>query len=213
MRPSRRQRREEVTAFLQKGDFSGLAALAGREPLVPEILLQYCYAPDTLLTWRAMEGLGHVAAAHPGQVRRVINRLLWLLNEDSGSFGWGAAAALGEIARHQLPLVEDIVSMFCGYLEEEFSLAPMLWGIGRLAEVHPEVLDEVIPFILPGLRHPDAHVRGLAAWCVGRLRAARAREDLAALLTDERPVRLYDQGDFVDTSVSLLARQALEALG
>jgi hypothetical protein len=212
MAPQRRHLREAVKRFLEQGDFPGLAALAGREPMIPEILLQYCYDPGTLITWRAMEGLGHVAAAHPGQVRRLITRLLWLLNEDSGSFGWGAAAALGEIARRQLSLVEEIIPMFVGFLDEDFSRAPMLWGIGRLAAVHPQALEEVIPYLRPGLKDPDPQVRGLTAWCLGRLRVEEARADLAALVGDDHPVRLYDAGGFVEATVGRLAGEALAAM-
>jgi len=153
-----------------------------------------------------------VAHGHPSQVQKIIARLLWLLNEDSGSFGWGAAAALGEIGRHELSVVIDIIPMFCGYLEETFSRAPMLWGIGRLAEVHPGELDEVRPFILPYLEDKDPQVRGLSAWALGKLREQDARGRLEKLLDDEGPVELYDKGELRRTTVAQLTREALAAL-
>ena len=143
------------------------------QPGVGEALLQFLYDPHDLLHWRALEGLGHLAGAHPEQVRKLISRLLWLLNEDSGSFGWGAAAALGEIGRGNIALVNDIISMFCGFLEEEFSLAPMLWGIGRLAEKHADRLHEVLPMIVPFLTSSEAQVRALTAWALGKAGCSR----------------------------------------
>jgi hypothetical protein len=142
----------------------------------------------------------------------VINRLLYLLNEDSGSTGWGAAAALGEIGRRQLAVIVEIIPMFCGFLEQKFSRGPMLWGIGRLAAVHPEALEEVTPFILPCLQEAEAEVRGLAAWCAGRLNLGEAKEGLLALLNDHRQVQVYDQGQINSTTVSRLAEAALAAL-
>jgi hypothetical protein len=163
---SRAALRREVIGLLDQADYAGLVELAGREAFVVPILLQFLYDPRDLLHWRALEGLGQVAREHPRQVGKIINRLLWLLNEDSGSFGWGAAAALGDIARHNLSVVAEIIPMFCGFLEAPFSRAPMLWGIGRLAEVHPEVLEEVRPFILPCLTDADPLVRALSAWAL-----------------------------------------------
>jgi len=159
-----------------------------------------------------MEGLGHVAHGHPHLVQKVISRLLWLLNEDSGSFGWGAAAALGEIGRHELTVVYDIIPMFCGFLDETFSRVPMLWGIGRMAAVHPEKLHEVVPCLLACLEDSDPQARGLSAWALGNLREQQAAEPLKKLLDDEQQVELYDQGELRRTTVARLARQALAAL-
>ncbi len=204
--------RERLNDLLRQADFAGLVALAGRERMVVRLLLQYFYDPGELLHWRALEGLGHVAAAYPGQVQKVVGRLLWLLNEDSASIGWGAAAALGEIGRHNLAVVRDIIPMFCGFLEEAFSRAAMLWGMGRLAEAHPEVLSDVGPFVLPCLTDPDPGVRALAAWCAGRMRLTAAREALMALTDDPAAFRLYEAGDFRQTTVGELAREALARL-
>ncbi|MCL6621501.1 MAG: HEAT repeat domain-containing protein [Syntrophobacterales bacterium] len=204
--------RERLHALLEEADFGGVVQLAAREGAVVRLLLQYLYDPEDLLHWRALEGLGHVAAAYPRQVQKVIGRLLWLLNEDSASVGWGAAAALGEIGRHNLAVVQDIIPMFCGFLEEEFSRAPMLWGVARLAEVHPEALAEVAPYVLPCLQDADPKVRALAAWCAGRLHLLSARESLTALRGDASGFRLYDQGRFRQTTVGELAREALELL-
>jgi hypothetical protein len=209
---SRAALRKEINALLREGNFSELVTLAGHEIHVAGLLMQYLYDPHDTLHWRALEGLGHVAHGHPSQVQKIITRLLWLLNEDSGSFGWGAAAALGEIGRHELSVVVDIIPMFCGYLEETFSRAPMLWGIGRLAEVHPGELDEVRPFILPSLEDKDPQVRGLSAWALGKLREQDARGRLEKLLNDEGPVELYDKGELRRTTVAQLTREALAAL-
>ncbi len=209
---SRRALREQVRTLLQAADFTGLAQLAAQVRGLPELLLMFSYDPTDLLSWRAVEGLGYVAAAQPHQVQKIIHRLLYLLNEDSGSAGWGAAAALGEIARHHLPLMRDIIPMFCGFLEEQFSRPGMLWGIARLAEVNPQVLKETIPFLLPCLRDPDPKVQGLSAWCLGRLKAPEAREALGALQDNEQEVQIYDRGGLNRTTVGQLAREALAAL-
>jgi hypothetical protein len=209
---SRTALRQEIRKLLEEGNFPELVDKAGRETHVTSLLMQFLYDPHDPLHWRAMEGLGHVAHGHPPEVRKIISRLLWLLNEDSGSFGWGAAAALGEIGRHELPVVSEIIPMFCGFLEETFSRVPMLWGIGRMAKVHPEELKEVVPYLLPCLADTDPQVRGLSAWALGNLKEPEAREPLNKMLTDESPVTLYDEGKVQSTTVAQLARKALASL-
>lgn len=209
---SRSALRREIQDLLQEGAYPDLVALAGQESPVTALLIQFLFDPHDPLFWRALEGLGHVAYGHPQQVQKIITRLLWLLNEDSGSAGWGAAAALGEIGRHELSVVADIIPMFCGFLEEPFSRVPMLWGIGRMAQVYPEKLHEVVPYLLPCLEDDSPQVRGLSAWALGRLKEQEARGRLTELLEDEGPVDLYDQGELRRTTVAQIAREALAAL-
>jgi hypothetical protein len=209
---NRRVLREQLIKLLRAGDFSPLVELAGQDQRVGELLLQFIYDPHDLLHWRALEGLGQVAGAHPEQVQKLISRLLWLLNEDSGSFGWGAASALGEIGRGKISLVKEIIPMFCGFLEEEFSRAPMLWGIGRLAELHPDRLNEVLPKLVPFLTSTDPQVRALAAWSLGKAGYGGATGELQALLQDDSPVEVYDRGELRRTTVAQIGREALASL-
>jgi len=208
----RRQLREKIVPLLQAGDFPALTKLAGQESGVAAILMQFLYEPGALLYWRALEGLGQVAGSHPEQAGKLVNRLLYLLNEDSGSNGWGAAAALGEIGRNQIALVKEIIPMFIGILAEPFSQASMLWGVGRLAEVQAELLHEVLPEIVPFLTSPEPQLRGLAAWGLGKARYRPAAEAIQALTGDEHPVQLYDRGRLLETTVGQLAREALASL-
>jgi hypothetical protein len=212
LRLSRPQLREKIVTLLQAGDFSALTKLAGQESGVAAILMQFLYDPGALLYWRALEGLGLVAGAQPQQVHKLINRLLYLLNEDSGSNGWGAAAALGEIGRNRVALVQEIIPMFVGFLEEPFSQEPMLWGVGRMAEVYPELLHEVVPVIVPFLTNPEPQLRALAAWGLGKARYRPAAGAIQALTGDEKPVELYDRGRLTHTTVEQVAQEALAAL-
>lgn len=201
-----------ISGFLREANFSALVELAAADQRVGEVLLQFLYDPHDLLHWRALEGLGRVAGSQPEQVKGLIPRLIWLLNEDSGSFGWGAAAALGEIGRGNISLVQEIIPMFCGFLEEDFSREPMLWGIGRLAEVNPDRLIEVLPMLVPFLTSAEAQVRALAAWALGKAGYGAAADGLRALFQDDRPVAIYDGGELRRTTVAEVGRDALTAL-
>jgi HEAT-like repeat protein len=209
---NQRTLREQLRQLLREADYPELLALAAADRRVGENLLQFLYDPRDLLHWRALEALGRLAGAHPRQVQRLISRLLWLLNEDSGSFGWGAAAALGEIGRQQISLVNEIIPMFMGLLDEEFSRAPMLWGIGRLAERHPALLGEVLPAIVPLLTSNDSQVRALAAWALGKAGYCRAAAGLQALTNDATPATIYDRAELRHVTVAQCAREALVSL-
>ena len=204
--------REQLRKLLREADYPEVLALAATDRRVGEILLQFLYDPRDLLHWRALEALGLLAGAHPRSVQKLINRLLWLLNEDSGSFGWGAAAALGEIGRHQISLVNEIIPMFAGLLDEEFSRAPMLWGVGRLAERHPALLGEILPAVVPFLTSTDSQIRALAAWALGKAGYCQAAAGLKALTNDENPVIIYDRAELRQVTVAYLAREALASL-
>jgi hypothetical protein len=212
LQTKRGQLRDKIIPLLQGEDFPGLTNLAGQESGVAAILMEFLYDPGDLLYWRALEGLGRVAGSQPEQVRKIINRLLYLLNEDSGSNGWGAAAALGEIGRGNISLVQDIISMFVGILEEPFSREPMLWGVGRLAEVHGELLHEVLPVIVPFLTSPNPQVRALAAWSLGKARYLPAADAIQALTKDQNPVEFYEHGHLVAATVGQIASAALAGL-
>ena len=209
---NQRDLREQLRKLLREADYQEVLALAAADRRVGEILLQFLYDPRDLLHWRALEALGLLAGAHPRSVRKLINRLLWLLNEDSGSFGWGAAAALGEIGRHQISLVNEIIPMFAGLLDEEFSRAPMLWGVGRLAERHPALLGEILPVVVPFLTSTDSQIRALAAWSLGKAGYCGAAAELQALMNDENPVTIYDREELRHVTVAQLAREALASL-
>ncbi len=209
---SKRQLRAQIVTLIKAGNFAQLTELAGQDAGVAAILMQFIYDPSDLLHWLALEGLGYVAGSHPDQVQKLINRLLYLLNEDSGSTGWGAAAALGEIGRHQISLVKEIIPMFVGFLEEPFSQGPMLWGVGRLAEVHRELLEEVLPVIVLFLTNSEPQLRALAAWALGKGRYRPATDAIRALIGDDHVVQLYDQGELRSTTVGQVAREALVGL-
>lgn len=205
-------RREQVIAFLRQGDFPAFLEMAKQDHQLATLLLQLLYDPGDLLHWRSLEALGCLARSFPAQVAVIIPRLLWLLNEDSGSFGWGAAAALGEIGRNNLKLVNDIILIMFSLLQEEFSRQAMLWGLGRLGEKHPEAIREAIPAIRQLLLDPVEMVRTHAAWCLGLAGATEAVADLRQLQDDPTPVKLYEDGDLRTTTVGQVARQALVRL-
>lgn len=209
---NQKARREQVIALLARGDFPGLVEMAGRQRGITVILLQMLYSREDPLSWRAVEGLGCLARAYPAKVQKVIGRLLWLLNEDSGSFGWLAPAALGEIGKQNLSLVEEIILMFFNFLEEEFSRPPMIWGLGRLGQEHPEVIQPAIPRIMECLHDPTPQVRAYAAWCLGVNQASAAVGPLTRLTGDPEPVKLYEAGELRLTTVGDLAREALARL-
>lgn len=234
MRPARtktRALRAEVLARLTSGDFPD-NLLEPRGPGGPpppprrmiRPLLGLLARGDPALKERAVTALGilaaRLAAENIEDARQIVRRLMWSLNDESGSIGWGAPEAMAEILVLHEGLASEyasiLVSYLCpegNYLEHAPLQRDLLRGIGRLAAARPGLLrDQGAPELLvPYLSSPDAQVRGLAAWCAGFLPCPGARGPLEGLLHDPAEIVLYRGGETARASVASLARRALDA--
>lgn len=219
-----REVRSRVLAALQLDDseqsMAVLAELPARQVVNPLISL-FC-SNDSMVRWRAVTAIGAVVAALASTdmeaARVVMRRMIWQLNEESGGIGWGIPEAMGEImARHEA-LAMEYSHMLVSYIQEDGNFLEhvplqrgVLWGLGRLAQARPALLEKAIPQIHGFLGAEDAQLRGLAAWIAGLISAQGARQHLERLTTDSTEIPLFLGWREVRRSVSVLAREALAA--
>lgn len=221
-KPSNRQLRRQVSELLRRDDYRDELRSMDFHRLVGP-LFSHFYAPDELLKWRAVVGMGMVVAerAEGGDkesARVVMRRFMWNLNDESGGIGWGCPEAMGEAAARSEILAEEFHPIIASYAWEEGNFLEhprlqygVLWGIGRLAHARPELIPYAAPWLVPFTRSEDANHRGLAAWALGPLDAPDTKSALHNLSEDDAGIRRFDPDtdQLVDTTVGELTRAAL----
>jgi HEAT-like repeat len=229
---SSRRLKTRVMELLGESDIDRILAELHHLPArdVINVLFSAICRPEEPLRWHAVQAMGVsvalLADTDMEAARILMRRLLWSLNEESGGIGWGAPEALAEImCRHQ-GLASEYMHMLISYmrddgpelfqegnfLEHAVLQRGLLWGIGRLAEARPEMLQErgAAADLIPYLDSDDHVVRGLAARALGLLRAAEAGGAIAHLAGDSFPVLLYEHGALRTVTVEELGREALQ---
>jgi hypothetical protein len=229
----RSQLKKDLIDLLKQEEASGLFPAFQRydDRILVNILFPALCHQQELVRWHAVTVFGwtadRIASRNLEAARIIMRRLLWSLNDESGGIGWGAPEAMAEIMAQNDVLFAEYLHMLLSYMREDgpepfqdgnYLELPQLqrgvvWGVGRLAIQHKDILrakgaiDDVIPY----LRSPDAPVRGLSVWSLGLLGAVPAREGIQRLLHDEGHVSVYYKGKIIETTVSELAQQALES--
>ncbi|MDP1990679.1 MAG: HEAT repeat domain-containing protein [Syntrophales bacterium] len=188
-------------------------------------LLAGLFHTDDPIKWHAVSALGAVVAALAERdmetARIIMRRLMWSLNDESGSIGWGAPEAMAEIMAVHDGLAKEYTHILVAYLHQDGCYLELpalqrglMWGVGRLAGVRPDLLKKwgASARLLPYLDSEDPEVRGLAARALGILRAEEAKERLIVLQSDTAGVLLYEKGELKTTTVARLAVKALVML-
>ena len=113
-------------------------------------------------------------------------------------------------------LAEEYIHIFVAYMRTdgcylEFPALQrgLIWGVGRLAEVRPDLLrkSEAPALLIRYLDSEDSEVRGLTARALGILRVEEAKERLADLKNDAAGVLLYNKGELETATVRNLAAE------
>ncbi len=222
-RQSRRNLKRKVLACLQSDNLdkalNELCQLPARQVINP--LFSSLLSSEEQTKWRAVTAMGAVLANLAEQdmesARVIMRRLMWSLNDESGGIGWGAPEAMGEIIASHDGLAKEYVSVLISYVWKEgnfLEYEPLqrgaVWGIGRVAQVRPELVQDAGPYLLPYLESADAAVRGLAAWAVGLLGVEEARQRLEVLMQDGIEISMFLDRKLVRRSVSDLAKEAIK---
>lgn len=200
-----------------------LCRLPGRRVINP--LFSFLCHIDQKIKWRAVTAMGvivaNLAEKDMESARVIMRRLMWMLNDESGGIGWGAPEAMAEIMACHEGLAKEYVHILVSYmredanfLEHEILQRGVVWGVGRLAQTCPRLLQSknAIQCLQPYLDSKDATVRGLAAWAMGLLGANTSRAKIEGLLGDNAAVEIYLNRKLIVWHVNDLAEEALEEL-
>jgi HEAT repeat protein len=204
--------KQRVRDLLQASDYAALRSLAVEDRRAVTALNRLLFDGDELTRWRAVRGLGEVAQEDPYLLDKVISRLFYTMNDDSGSIGWMAPQALGAILVGDPDLVEDYFSIVITSMENEVFRPGAVWAVGLVAEYRPDLVEEAGEQVLSRLNDPSPEVRGTAAWAMGRMRYTPARTGLTRLLNDQAELHFYEDDRVQSKNVAQLAQAALAKL-
>ena len=221
-----RELKERVLgALMSDNRAEGLAELVelpARQVVNP--LFSFVCSTDPTVRWRAVTAMGVVmatlAAADMEAARVVMRRMIWQLSDESGGIGWGIPEAMGETMALHEGLAEEYAHMLVSYIQEDGNFLEhvplqrgVLWGLGRLAQARPSLVEKAIPDIEMFLSAEDGQLRGLAAWILGLVGTQHARPGLENLTADGAEFLLYLDWRVERCTVGELAGRALALLG
>lgn len=222
---SGRALKQEIYNLLKSADFDRafqeLCQLPSRKVINP--LFSFLHNTNQDVKWAAVEAMGAIVAKMADEdmesARGIMRRLMWNLNDESGGIGWGSPEAMGEILANHEGLAKEYAHILISYtrkdgnyLEHEILQRGLLWGIGRLCQVRPYLMQDAAPYLAPYLKSPDATVRGLATWVVGLLGLKEARSWLQRHKNDKSQIQIYMKRSLITCRVMDMVKQALHAI-
>jgi len=207
---------KEITSLLKEAKYDELVSKTLKNKGVIKYLLRLLYHPYGLERWQAVEGLGYISKAlvvtETEAVKELIRRLLWSMNDESGTTSWSAPEAIGEIIFRNPEQFQEFVSIVVNASEEEIFHRGVAWALGRIGQVRPDMVKEFIPLLIQFLRHRKPEVRGYAAWALGQMGAQGVQEKLAGLLNDHAEVEVYEEGVLAYKTVRDLSQEAMNKI-
>jgi hypothetical protein len=135
--------KEEVMEMLRQGDSEGLERMVVENPAAVRFLQGRLWDADPEIRSRAAIALGAAAAAHPDLGRELLRRALWAINDESATNGGPMLAAVGEIGRRSPDLAEPFIGPMTAYLWDEGLRPGILDALCRIADVAPELIENV----------------------------------------------------------------------
>lgn len=199
----------EIRSMLEAEDYEGLRRLSEKGVPVVRHLLGMTYDKGEALSWRAMDAVGRLTAAFPAaKTRNTVQRVLWMMRDESGGTAWSAPEVIGEIIRNNPGDLEDMVPVVISFYEEELFRSGVLRAMARIAGVRADLVEPFRGVPLSYLSSREPAVRGNAVLALAALGGAGLAGELRGLLGDEAEVEYYDGRSLVRKAIGALAREA-----
>jgi hypothetical protein len=214
--------KKRVSELLTLESLDRALGLLNVQPATQTINALFAFLPSTdpKVRWAAVTAMGSMVSGLANrqmeQARVIMRRLMWQLNDESGGIGWGCPEAMGEIMASHEGLANEFARILVSYVRRDGNFLDygpiqqgVIWGIGRLAEVRPQLLREAVPYLVPFLKAQNAALRGLAAWTLGKLGAKPAWSEIHSLVHDTAEIEIFVNREIMRCQVGELARQAI----
>jgi hypothetical protein len=174
------QWKTNIDGAVNNVDWSGLVQLARREPAktLRYLTSRLCSA-DAPLKWKAVRALAAVAGDREGmsenRIRRLLQRFLWLLSDESGNVPYGVPEAFGEVLVARPEFQAEFLPLLCSlaYDPERVQTGPIeqgvFWALGRVGQPAAACSPEAVEAVdRAAHQHPEPETRSIASWARSR---------------------------------------------
>ena len=107
--------RADIRCAAKEGRYEDLEELIANDPRTVRHLLGLTYSADPEIRAGAARGIALAARHHQRLVKKTIQRLVWAMNEESGTNAVGAPEVLEAIAKEKprllIPVVPDLIRL------------------------------------------------------------------------------------------------------
>ncbi len=182
-------------------------------------LFSFFYSLNDLIRFRSTVAMGELAERFTKDkiedARKLLRRIMWNLNDESGGIGWGSVEAMGEILKRSKILAREFESILFFYiipgnnfLEHEMLQRGSLWGVGTYLEVKKAPVRIVIHALLRFIDSDDPVKRGYAVRAL--INMDKKNIDLlpSHILSDNSTIPIFDGWNLYNDSISSIAGQA-----
>lgn len=180
-------------------------------------LVRFAYEPDELARGRAFVELGETAARIAAQgeledLREIIRRLLWSMNDESGGVGWFAAEAAAAIMIGAPALIDEYGIILASIIRMSPFEPSVHRALARLVPVKPQLFRETAGELEQSIKSGDALERATAAVCLAAIDAEKYRRRLLEITDDDSVVAIFDYetGEVVEKTVAEAVKSVLQ---
>ena len=210
-------RKETVRRFLEMRDWEGLSDWAKTERSAIRVVSASLLSDDALMSWRATEALGKLAGQKArmngaNSVRAIVRRLLWGMNDESGSIIWNAPEAIAEILVNVPELTDKYGRIVASFIDLEPFPRGVHWAIARLSEIKSNVFSDMIAVLRVSLASQDPAIRAFAAKVLVKMQVLSSDDIERNLLRDEAEFQMYDMGigEMISITVAAYCRRVIK---
>lgn len=111
--------KSELEVVLRNNDLNKLRTALEAKPGVMRKLMGFLYHPELEVRDAAARGFGVVAQVYPMEkLKDLLRRMMWMLNDESGSCCWHIPYAVGEIGYSNPEAIDDFLGCFSYYAND-----------------------------------------------------------------------------------------------
>lgn len=162
-----------IKKYLLQGNFDSIFEL-GEPSKIIRTLISLSYDKTEEIAWKSIEAIGRivylVSKERPEFGHEIIRRLLWSIRDEAGGIGWSSPEIIGEIVRNDPSRYQEIPRVLWSFMDEEFLRKGIIWAMGRIGEVAPELVEFSLPFLkLISKNDPEKEIRFYALWALCKI--------------------------------------------
>ena len=122
---------------VSRGDLAEVERLVAADRRMVRALLGLTYQADTAIRDTAAAGLALAARHHPELVTEVLRRLVWAMNDESGTYALHAPAVIRRIAESEPHLLVGLVPDLLRLTADPGLRDELVEAVRRVAELLP----------------------------------------------------------------------------